>query len=715
MGLFVYYNGYWQVVNWQNVGNQIFSFFKEFFPSLGGVDGSSLFYFDENGLPQSSSLTLGSNTKSIYIDDGTLKASQYTLTTLETKQTITGEKTFNNKLLVKPTESNYQEGIRIDPAGSWSMILLKGSDLQADQGTSAKSWLIANNDGTLYFNLNGSDSAAGNKPRVKATSTGWAFGNVDPYNNYALSSKGIRCAEGDMFVDNGRMFICKNISGIDDPAGAELNFQIKRNDINVTSGGYIACYDDYDDANYGTVMVINSGGNTFIGGGESARNVYNSDNKYQGAHENLFLTSDSYIEFITNCNTIANKKMILNMVGSTITVGSNVTLNVEGTAASRALTLSQGVQFVRPTVTTNWVKGREGAIIRTNTCADGNYSPVISVKTLAGSWQIGSYASGNNDNAKNALRFTYTTDANYNSSSNTAENSFYVDADGTVHGRNLAAASALTAASATISGNATISGSLTLGSLASGLMVNNNDVTIKMTGVTRGSNPSANQYKRFSFVDTAGTALGYYELGVVTGNQSRLNMWLLNHATGTAYGGIYLFNTRGTTTSKQASYNTNTGEFVATTVKGAVWNDYAEYRETKEKLEPGRCIKETGKGDLVLTTKRMEEGCEIISDTFGFAIGETEKCKTPTAVAGRVLAHLYESNKQARIGQPVCSGPNGTVSLMTNEEARNYPWCIIGTISEIPDYEEWFCGGGPGDSDPPEPIKVNGRVWIRMR
>jgi hypothetical protein len=32
----------------------------------------------------------------------------------------------------------------------------------------------------------------------------------------------------------------------------------------------------------------------------------------------------------------------------------------------------------------------------------------------------------------------------------------------------------------------------------------------------------------------------------------------------------------------------------------------------------------------------------IISDTYGFAIGETEKCKTPVAVAGRVLAHTYE-------------------------------------------------------------------------
>jgi hypothetical protein len=125
---------------------------------------------------------------------------------------------------------------------------------------------------------------------------------------------------------------------------------------------------------------------------------------------------------------------------------------------------------------------------------------------------------------------------------------------------------------------------------------------------------------------------------------------------------------------------------------GAVWNDYAEFRITKEEIEPGRCIVETGKGDLVLSTERLQEGCEIVSDTYGFAIGENEKCKTPTACAGRVLAYLYEDNSLAKPGRPVCSGPNGTISLMTNEEAREYPWCIIGTISEIPDYDIWYAG-----------------------
>ena len=147
---------------------------------------------------------------------------------------------------------------------------------------------------------------------------------------------------------------------------------------------------------------------------------------------------------------------------------------------------------------------------------------------------------------------------------------------------------------------------------------------------------------------------------------------------------------------------------------GAVWNDYAEYRESNI-TEPGRCIKETGNGDLILTTKRLEKGCEIISDTFGFAIGQSDICKTPTAATGRVLAYLLEPIEEAKknIGQAVCSGPNGTVSIMTDEECRLWPQCIIGTISEIPDYEIWHAGMQEGNKF--EEIKVNGRIWIRVR
>jgi hypothetical protein len=142
----------------------------------------------------------------------------------------------------------------------------------------------------------------------------------------------------------------------------------------------------------------------------------------------------------------------------------------------------------------------------------------------------------------------------------------------------------------------------------------------------------------------------------------------------------------------------------ASAVYGAVWNDYAEYRKA-ETLEAGRVVIEDKSGKMKLSTERLQPGANVVSDTFGFAIGETDDCKTPLAVAGRVLAYPYEDRDSYPLGAAVCSGPNGTISLMTREEIREYPERIIGTVSEIPTYEVWGDGNAP----------VNGRIWIKVR
>ena len=148
----------------------------------------------------------------------------------------------------------------------------------------------------------------------------------------------------------------------------------------------------------------------------------------------------------------------------------------------------------------------------------------------------------------------------------------------------------------------------------------------------------------------------------------------------------------------------DSGVLIANKVRGAVWNDYAEYRESLVK-EPGRCVIETGYGDLELSTKRLQLGGNIISDTFGFSIGETDKAETPIAVCGRVLAYPYENRYKFTAGAAVCSGPNGTVSLMTREEIKEWPDAIIGYVSEIPEYKEWGS----------DKIQVNNRIWIKIK
>ena len=150
--------------------------------------------------------------------------------------------------------------------------------------------------------------------------------------------------------------------------------------------------------------------------------------------------------------------------------------------------------------------------------------------------------------------------------------------------------------------------------------------------------------------------------------------------------------------------NGDSGVLIANKVRGAVWNDYAEYRESLVK-EPGRCVIETGYGDLELSTKRLQLGGNIISGTFGFSIGETKKAETPIAVCGRVLAYPYEDRYKFTAGAAVCSGPNGTVSLMTREEIKEWPDAIIGYVSEIPEYKEWGT----------DKIQVNNRIWIKIK
>ena len=214
------------------------------------------------------------------------------------------------------------------------------------------------------------------------------------------------------------------------------------------------------------------------------------------------------------------------------------------------------------------------------------------------------------------------------------------------------------------------------------ITINGNTITGNLTGTATNATNATNSSKLY--VNTTSADTNYYILGATgTGNQS-----------------VYrALNSSGTANTTGVYFNGVTGVLF-----GAAWNDYAEFRQSNE-LEAGRVVCETGKGDLILSTERLQPGAEIISDTFGFAIGETDKCKTPIAASGRVLAYTFENRYEFKAGDAVCAAPGGTVSKMTRDEIINYPDRIIGTVSEIPEYDTW------GQSN----IKVNNRIWIRIR
>lgn len=176
-------------------------------------------------------------------------------------------------------------------------------------------------------------------------------------------------------------------------------------------------------------------------------------------------------------------------------------------------------------------------------------------------------------------------------------------------------------------------------------------------------------------------------------------------------------NTRGLwdSASQKSIVRTNDGvtctcdmNFIAPSVEGAVFNDYAEYRALKdpiESYEPGYCMTCNRDGKLFRTSSRMQHCEGITSDTFGFSIGRTDEATVPLAVAGRVLVYTSEDPSTYYTGQAVCASRGGCVSKMTDSEIAQNPDRIVGVVSEVPTYETWGTNN----------IKVNGRIWITVK
>ena len=140
---------------------------------------------------------------------------------------------------------------------------------------------------------------------------------------------------------------------------------------------------------------------------------------------------------------------------------------------------------------------------------------------------------------------------------------------------------------------------------------------------------------------------------------------------------------------------------------GAAWNDYAEYRKQEDFIPAGYCVKSSNEGKVSKTNEKFQACDGIVSDTFGFAIGKTDTCQTPLAVAGRALAYFEGNREDYQAGDTVGASENGKVVKMTREEIKEWPDRIVGIVSEIPNYEEW----GPENNK----IKVDNRIWIKIK
>lgn len=158
-------------------------------------------------------------------------------------------------------------------------------------------------------------------------------------------------------------------------------------------------------------------------------------------------------------------------------------------------------------------------------------------------------------------------------------------------------------------------------------------------------------------------------------------------------------------TLTQAAYNNSVGVIPATGVlKGAAWNDYAEYRKVKgEPPKPGTVVCETGHDSVVKCYRHMAPAPAVVSDTFGFVIGDEEGATVPIAVAGKVLVYYKSNVKELKAGDAVCASDNGMATKMSRTEIKTYPDRILGYFVGIPEEDE-FNG-----------VPVDGRIWIRVR
>lgn len=208
------------------------------------------------------------------------------------------------------------------------------------------------------------------------------------------------------------------------------------------------------------------------------------------------------------------------------------------------------------------------------------------------------------------------------------------------------------------------------------------------------------------------TAHGEHQIQV---NSGAGRWYLYSQASATGARGLYAHNNAG---AGLAALYMNQDNYLrsGTRIYGAVWNDYAEFRKGQmDNLKPGQVVTEIGNGEMKLANKKLQKGCKILSDTYGFALGETKECKLPIAVAGRVLVYCDTIKEELEPGDCLCANYTGNTVKMTQEEIIKYPDRIVGIVSEIPNYNIWHSLDPDNPDVLKEDIQVDGRIWVYVR
>lgn len=201
--------------------------------------------------------------------------------------------------------------------------------------------------------------------------------------------------------------------------------------IGYMSDGYYFMGEAYNNPN-GNLRIgslnVNNGNIIFANSGTSLRGIQGTmgDNDQWRVMGGATGTNAGYLELATgddntepiyvrqykggNFSQLVRTLTLLDANGNTTIPGN---LDVNG-------------QVIRSGSNRSWITGRDGALIRTTTQTGAqDYNPLASVKTVSGSWDMGAYTYNN-------LYFSYITDANYNSGTNTPAAQIIFESSGVV-------------------------------------------------------------------------------------------------------------------------------------------------------------------------------------------------------------------------------------------------------------------------------------------
>lgn len=143
------------------------------------------------------------------------------------------------------------------------------------------------------------------------------------------------------------------------------------------------------------------------------------------------------------------------------------------------------------------------------------------------------------------------------------------------------------------------------------------------------------------------------------------------------------------------------GDFYASRVFNAVYNDIVDFRPTDDPDMPGKVYYTTNNGRLKICNRRCQQGVVgVRSDTFGFAVGYNKNGHIPIAVAGWTLAYVDQVYAP---GTPLSSKENGDLTMMDQREKSQYPERIV-AIYERPETEDTWMR-----------VPVMGRHWVKVK